>query len=86
MSQYIMNYLDSVNEGGLRHYANRSVGQAFIRMPKDSRHVMNITMNDMQFKSSEEAQQFLRYMNTKYSNQGELCGARRLKLASIASD
>jgi hypothetical protein len=82
-------YDDTYNDTGCRHFQKRAVGQLVLGPIKakgyDNR-VLQLTVNEVDFKSSAEANRFADHMRRKYDNKAGLCKARRMKLLSIGSD
>jgi hypothetical protein len=77
------------NDKSMRQVRTRAVGQLYMgplaAKGYDNR-VMEVTMSDVEFKNSAEAQRFVDSMRRKYANKSGLCKQRRMKLASISSD
>jgi hypothetical protein len=82
-------YSDLHNDNAMRHYGARAVGQLtagpFQTRGYDNK-VIQLTMNEIDFKSSIDANRYIDQVRRKYDNKDGLCRSRRLKLASINSD
>lgn len=80
----------SANDRILRHQTTRSVGRNYIGpMSRDGydNRVLEITLAEMEFASSEEASRFMDYQRKKYATKGQLCKGRHMKQrSSIPSD
>jgi hypothetical protein len=77
------------NDKNVKHHRTRAVGQLWIgplQAKGYNNRVMEVTMSDVEFKNSNEAQRFIDSMRRKYANKAGLCKQRRIKLASIGSD
>lgn len=72
-----------------RHHKTRAVGQLYMGPMKakgyDNR-VMEITVQEMEFKNSHEAEKFIDYQKRRLANKNLQMRQRRMKLASISSD
>lgn len=79
---------DQSTEAG-RHFRSRAIGRLYMgpmqQVGYDNR-VLELTINDMEFKSSNEADRFMDHIRKKYSSPYGLARSRRLKMISQGDD
>ena len=72
-----------------KHFSTRASGQVWLgplqQKGYDNR-VMQITVNDLAFDNSVEAQRFMDLMRKKYASPGKLCKSRSMKMISRYDD
>ena len=68
-----------------QHTQTRAVGQFFMgpiqRDGYDNR-VLELTANEVEFKTSEEAKKFMNYQTRRFAPARQLCNSRRMKMIS----
>lgn len=73
-----------------KHFKTRATGQLYMgpiqAVGYDNKSLFKITINEMEFKNSEEAERFIEYQRKKYADTNKLCNQRNLKMISRYDD
>lgn len=72
-----------------RHFRTRATGQIYmgpIQQVGYDQRVLQLTVNELQFDSSVEAQRFMDLQRKKYAPTNTLCKSRKLKMLSRYDD
>lgn len=84
-----MSFDSRLDEKNTRHFRTRAVGQLYlgpIQAEGYDNRVMQLTLSEMEFKSSTAADRFLDHQRRKYSTTGQLCRSNRLRHISRGDD
>jgi len=78
------------NDRNCRHFQTRAAGQLqkgpLQAVGYDGSHIFGVTINEIDFNNSMEAQKYLDSRKSKFMDKNQLCKMRRAKLYSTQSD
>ena len=80
-----MNRDKSITDKDYYHFRTRATGQLWmgpIKAQGYNNRVLEVTLNEIEFKNSKEANGFMDYQRRKYANTPQLCRDKRLKYIS----
>lgn len=72
-----------------KHHKTRAFGQLWmgpLQATGADNRVLEVSINEMQFKNSVEAKRYMDLQRKKYANPRQLCNGRRMKMISQGDD